>query len=158
LAYHMIYGIETFALRYFNIYGINQRYDLYGNVIPIFAERFCKHEDLIIYGSGEQTRDFINVKDVASANYLAAISSKTYGIYNIGSGTTISINNLAKKMSEIFNSQPNTRYKDERVGDVMHCKANINKVQSELGFIPKIKLEHGLVEYIEWYLLNQSNE
>lgn len=158
MAYHMIYGLEAFALRYFNIYGVNQRYDLYGNVIPIFAKRLSSKENVIIFGSGKQTRDFVNVKDVANANYLAAISNKNHGIYNIGSGTTISINELADKMSKLFKCISSPIYKEERVGDVMHCKANISKAQSELNFIPMINLDDGLDEYLKWFLANKSNE
>ena len=67
------------CLRYFNVYGVNQRYDVYGNVIPIFANRLLQGRPLTIYGDGEQTRDFVNVRDVAEANYLAAISARRLG-------------------------------------------------------------------------------
>jgi len=72
LAFSKLYGIKTVALRYFNVYGINQRYDSYGNVIPIFHQRIKEKKPLTIFGDGEQTRDFVNVIDVARANILAA--------------------------------------------------------------------------------------
>jgi len=68
LAYAKLYDLEAICLRYFNVYGVNQRYDAYGNVIPIFAHRLLHGMPLIIYGDGEQTRDFVNVRDVARAN------------------------------------------------------------------------------------------
>src|ERR1051325_3950720 len=74
LAYSRLYELEAVGLRYFNVYGVNQRYDAYGNVIPIFAHRLLRREPLIVYGDGEQTRDFVNVADVARANLSAARS------------------------------------------------------------------------------------
>ena len=73
LVYNKLYGMNNVCLRYFNVYGPHQRYDAYGNVIPIFANRVLKREPLTIFGDGEQTRDFVNVHDVAEANVLAAI-------------------------------------------------------------------------------------
>jgi len=102
LAYSGIYGINSICLRYFNIYGRNQRFDLYGNVIPIFAKRIFSGEKIIIFGDGEQTRDFVNVKDVARANYLAATTERKTGVYNVGSGSSITINSLA----ELIKNQP----------------------------------------------------
>jgi nucleoside-diphosphate-sugar epimerase len=84
LAYSGIYDITGICLRYFNIYGVNQRYDFYGNVIPIFAKRIYSGVPMTIYGDGEQTRDFVNVKDVARANYLAATTPKGTDVYNLG--------------------------------------------------------------------------
>ena len=72
LCYGKIYDIQVICLRYFNVYGVRQRYDAYGNVIPIFANRLNTGKPLTVYGSGEQTRDFVNVKDVANVNFLAA--------------------------------------------------------------------------------------
>src|SRR5690606_33315526 len=92
LAYAKLYPLECVCLRYFNVYGVNQRYDAYGNVIPIFVHRRLRGEPLTIYGDGEQTRDFINVRDVAMANYRAAMARGVSGAFNIASGTRITIN------------------------------------------------------------------
>ncbi|MBM4149259.1 MAG: NAD-dependent epimerase/dehydratase family protein, partial [Lentisphaerae bacterium] len=83
LCFGRIYGMTVVCLRYFNVYGINQRFDAYGNVIPIFAQRLHSVEPLLIYGDGEQTRDFVNVRDVARANWLAATRARASGVYNI---------------------------------------------------------------------------
>ena len=94
LAYGKLYDLEVVCLRYFNVYGPNQRFDEYGNVIPIFVRRMLNNEPLIIYGDGEQTRDFVHVDDVIQANIKAANSEAT-GAFNIASGTRVTINYLA---------------------------------------------------------------
>ena len=86
LSYAKLYDIEAVCLRYFNVYGPNQRFDAYGNVIPIFAFKMLRGEQLTIFGDGEQTRDFINVKDVVQANIKAAMAHGVSGAFNIGSG------------------------------------------------------------------------
>ena len=80
LAYAKLYDLEAVCLRYFNVYGVNQRYDAYGNVIPIFAHRMLHGEPVMIFGDGEQTRDFVNVRDVAQANYGRAVPGRFRGV------------------------------------------------------------------------------
>jgi UDP-glucose 4-epimerase len=92
LAFGRLYGFEAVCLRYFNVYGINQRFDAYGNVIPIFAFQILRGETVTIFGDGEQTRDFVNVADVVQANIRDAQTRGVSGAFNIGSGTRISIN------------------------------------------------------------------
>lgn len=150
LSYMGIYGIRGICLRYFNIYGKNQRFDLYGNVIPIFAKRIYESGSITIYGDGEQTRDFLNVADVANANYLAAISDAA-GVYNLGSGASITINRLAEMMKEISKADTPVEHLPERPADVRHCKANTEKAQRELGFAASVELEQGLSDYMEWF-------
>jgi len=101
LAYAKLYDLEAICLRYFNVYGVNQRYDAYGNVIPIFAHRLLHGLPLIIYGDGEQTRDFVNVRDVARANLMAAEANGLSGAFNIASGTAITINHLASLIRDV---------------------------------------------------------
>lgn len=151
LAYSGIYDITGVCLRYFNIYGVNQRFDLYGNVIPIFAKRLFSGEPITIYGDGEQTRDFVNVKDVATANYLAATSGVGTGVYNLGSGESITINRLAAMMQEISGIDNGIVYAPRRAADVLHCKADTSKVYRELGFKASVGLEKGLAEYLKWF-------
>ncbi|WP_298653808.1 NAD-dependent epimerase/dehydratase family protein [uncultured Proteiniphilum sp.] len=151
LTYCGIYDITGICLRYFNIYGINQRYDLYGNVIPIFAKRIFSNEPITIYGDGDQTRDFVNVKDVAKANYLAAITDKGTNVYNLGSGSSITINALAEMMFKCAKKKSNIIYAPNRIADVRHCKAKTDKVLNDLGFKATINLEEGLLEYLNWF-------
>ena len=151
LAYTGIYPITAVCLRYFNIYGVHQRYDLYGNVIPIFAHRLFSGSPLTIYGDGEQTRDFVVVEDVAKANYLAAISNSGTAVYNLGCGQSITINQLAHMMMEISGIHTDIVYAPERLADVKHCKADISKVKAELGFEPETDIAAGLTRYLDWF-------
>ena len=91
LAYAKLYDLEAVCLRYFNVYGPNQRFDAYGNVIPIFTFKMLRNETLTIFGDGEQTRDFVNVNDVVQANIKAALSKGVSGAFNIGSGDRITV-------------------------------------------------------------------
>lgn len=155
LAYSGIYPeITGVCLRYFNIYGVNQRFDLYGNVIPIFAKRIYSGEPITIFGDGTQTRDFVNVKDVARANFLGSVSDKGTDVYNLGSGDSITINRLAEMMIEISGKKTEIIYAPERPADVKHCKANAQKAADQLGFRAEVELADGLEEYMKWYVDN----
>ena len=157
LCYGILYDIEVVALRYFNVYGPHQRYDAYGNVIPIFAERLCSRQPLTIYGDGQQTRDFITVTDVAKANYLAATRAPSGAIYNLGSGTTITINHLAELLqsaSEIKAKAIN--FAPPRPAEVRDCCADISKAVRELGFIPDSNIEAGLRQYMKWFINDRT--
>jgi nucleoside-diphosphate-sugar epimerase len=151
LCYSKIYGMRTIALRYFNVYGCNQRYDAYGNVIPIFARKLYSKEPLTIYGDGEQTRDFVNVRDVAMANYLASIKTEKSGCFNVGSGQSITINKLAELMQDYSNTKVQIKYDPPRKSEVLHCRADISKISQELCFAPSVRFTDGIKEYIEWF-------
>jgi UDP-glucose 4-epimerase len=150
LCYQKLYGFEVVCLRYFNVYGVNQRYDAYGNVIPIFAHRLLADQSLIVYGDGEQTRDFVNVGDVARANLQAAQATGVSGAFNLGSGRSISINQLAMMMQEAGGKRVSVEHAPPRKGDVRHSRADISAAQSAFGFIPQVKLAEGLKEYMAW--------
>lgn len=158
LAYSAIYDITGICLRYFNIYGVNQRFDMYGNVIPIFAKRIYSGEPIIIYGDGKQTRDFVNVNDVARANFLAAIKAKNTDVFNLGSGESITVNRLAEIMQEISGIRVGVEHVPERPADVKHCKANASKAKEYLGFVAEEKLYNGLVVFLSWYKNNCLGE
>jgi UDP-glucose 4-epimerase len=150
LAYNKLYGVKNVCLRYFNVYGPHQRYDAYGNVIPIFANRILKGQSLTIYGDGEQTRDFVNVADVAAANVQAALSPDGRGVFNIGSGTRITINALARMMQNAAGREVGVQYAPPRKGDVRDSLADIRAARQAFGFAPLVGLEDGLKEYMEW--------
>jgi UDP-glucose 4-epimerase len=146
-----LYGIRVAALRYFNVYGLNQRFDAYGNVIPIFAFQMLRREPLTIFGDGEQTRDFINVRDVVQANVKAAQSSTSaLGAFNIASGTRVTINRLVDLMASASGLSPESRYSAPRRGDVLHSVADISAAHAAFGFEPQVGLEDGLAEYMRW--------
>jgi UDP-glucose 4-epimerase len=150
LAYAKLYDLEAICLRYFNVFGLNQRYDAYGNVIPIFAHKLVFSQPITIFGDGEQTRDFINVRDVANANYLAGMSQGVSGAFNLGSGSRVTINELVRQMESVSGLSTQTIRGNPRRGDVRHSLADISAIRSAIGFEPQVSLEEGLREYINW--------
>jgi UDP-glucose 4-epimerase len=150
LVYNKLYSMHNICLRYFNVFGPNQRYDAYGNVIPIFANRLLHDEPLVIYGDGEQTRDFVNVHDVANANIQAALSSEVKGVFNIGSGTRISINELARLMQKTSSIETAIQYDQPRPGDVRDSLADISAARQCLHYEPVVEFYAGLEEYWSW--------
>jgi UDP-glucose 4-epimerase len=150
LAYAKLYDIEAVCLRYFNVYGPNQRFDAYGNVIPIFAFKMLRGETLTIFGDGEQTRDFINVHDVVQANIKAADAAGVSGAFNMGSAGRITINNLVALLQEVSGIKPEVVHGPPRPGDVRHSLADISAAREAFGFEPTISLQEGLKEYMDW--------
>jgi UDP-glucose 4-epimerase len=150
LAYGKLYELEAVCLRYFNVYGLNQRYDAYGNVIPIFAHLLLHGKPLTIYGDGEQTRDFVNVRDVARANILAAQTRGLSGAFNVASGEAITINELVALMRQASGTDIKVEYGPPRQGDVRHSRADISAARIAFGYGSSIKLAEGLAEYINW--------
>lgn len=159
--FHEVYGLETVSLRYFNVYGPRQRFDLqaqYGGVIAIFLNRLLRNLPPIIHGDGEQTRDFVYVKDIAEANICALNSKNAVGdVFNIGSGTRISVNSVAETLKKMLNKQnvKNT-HTEPRLGDVRHSYADISRAASILGFTPRYPFEDGLRILVDWYVKNQA--
>ena len=150
LSYAKLYDIEAVCLRYFNVYGPNQRYDAYGNVIPIFAYQMLREETLTIFGDGEQTRDFVNVRDVVQANIKAAHAVGVTGAFNLGSSDRITINRLVKLLNEVSGIEPKVQHGPPRPGDVRHSLADITAARDAFGFEPCVSLEEGLKEYMDW--------
>jgi nucleoside-diphosphate-sugar epimerase len=150
LAYAKLYGMEVVCLRYFNVYGPSQRFDAYGNVIPIFVFQMLRGEPVTIFGDGEQTRDFVNVRDVAQANIKAAMAPGVSGAFNIGSGTRISINDLAARLRAASGLNPVVRHGPPRAGDVRDSLADIGAARRAFGFEPAVTMDEGLPEYIRW--------
>jgi UDP-glucose 4-epimerase len=150
LVYAHLYPLEAVCLRYFNVYGVNQRYDAYGNVMPIFTRWLLNGGPLVIYDDGEQTRDFVNVRDVARANLLAAQAEGLSGAFNIASGEAITINHLATLMRGMVDEDVGVEYQPPRKGDVRDSLADISLAGKELGYNPSVDIESGLKEYIAW--------
>ena len=151
LAYAKLYDdLEAVCLRYFNVYGTNQRYDAYGNVIPIFAHRMLRGEPLTVYGDGEQTRDFVNVRDVARANLSAARALGVSGAFNVASGESVTVNRLVELMRAASGIEAEVTHAPPRKGDVRHSRARITAAREAFGYGPEVGLEEGLREYMEW--------
>lgn len=150
LAYAKLYPLECVCLRYFNVYGVNQRYDAYGNVIPIFANQMLRGLPVSVYGDGEQTRDFVNVRDVAEGNYRAAMSVGVSGAFNIASGTRVTINHLIELMAAAGQLTPTVRHVGPRPGDVRHSLADISRARAAVDYAPAVDLPEGIAEYMTW--------
>lgn len=158
LAYAKLYDIEAVCLRYFNVYGKHQRYDAYGNVIPIFAQQMLNGERVTIFSDGEQTRDFVNVQDVARANLLAGRAKNVSGAFNIASGSSITVNRLVKLMTAISGCTPSIAHGPPRKGDVRHSCADISAARRSIGYNPTVSLEDGLTDYMKWLRTQPSPE
>jgi len=150
LAFGRLFGIETVCLRYFNVYGPHQRFDAYGNVIPIFVFQMLAGERLKIFGDGWQTRDFVHVRDVVEANIRAAAAPGVRGAFNIGSGSRIAINGLVRKLAEAAGMESRVDYLPPRAGDVRDSLADIRAAREAFGFQPAVDLDEGLTEYVGW--------
>lgn len=145
-----IYGLPTISLRYFNVFGLRQDPNSqYAAVIPIFIDKILKNESPVIYGDGEQSRDFVSVKHVVAANIMAA-ESKLTGAFNIGLGKSTTINQLVDMINEILGKDVKPIYANERSGDIKHSLADISKAKS-LGYDPKADFKEELTETVEWF-------
>jgi UDP-glucose 4-epimerase len=142
--YHDLYGVETVALRYFNIFGPRQRAGDYGGVISIFREQAIADDPITVHGDGTQTRDFIHIDDVIEANLLAATTDHIGKAYNIGRGEQTSIQTLAEALRDITDSASAVKHTDPRPGDIDASVADITNATRDLGFDPAISLTTGL--------------
>ncbi len=147
------YGISTFALRYFNVYGPRQALtNPYTGVAAIFCGNLLRGKPPYIFEDGGQLRDFVHISDIVRANLLCMEESEiSYGCYNVGSGNNISIYELAmlltRKMCSDIEPVITNKY---RVGDIRHCYADISGLKRVLNWEPEIKLNEGMRDLIEW--------
>jgi nucleoside-diphosphate-sugar epimerase len=152
-AFHALHGMKTVALRYFNVFGPRQDpKSEYAAVIPQFITKVLNGESPTIYGDGEQSRDFIHVKSVVEANIMAAESSTVGGeVFNIASGTGLTVNALLAALNRILGAAIKPVHEPPRPGDVRHSVADIGKARRLLGFEPRPSFPEGLAETISWY-------
>jgi UDP-glucose 4-epimerase len=148
--FQQIYGLNTVCLRYFNVYGPRQDpASQYAAVIPLFVNNVLAGKPPVIFGNGEQTRDFTFIRDVVEANILAAENPAT-GVFNIGSGVRVTINHLAQLVIRLAgNDTMKAIYQDTRPGDILHSLADITRAGT-FGYRPKYSLEEGLRQVIEY--------
>jgi len=148
--FHGIYGLKTVCLRYFNVYGPRQDPNSpYAAVIPLFINSIMLGKPPVIFGDGQQSRDFTFVKDVAAANILAA-QGETTGIFNIGNSQRVVINQLVEIISRLAGKSTVTpEYRDARPGDILHSLADNTRAKG-FGFNPEFSLEAGLKEIIKY--------
>ena len=142
--------LKTACLRYFNVFGPRQDpKSAYAAAVPIFTAKAIANEDITIFGDGEQTRDFIYVKDIVEANVFMAMHDFT-GVYNIAYGGRITINDLVKQIMEVTHSKSLVLHLEERPGDVKHSMAGIEKLKST-GFRPKYDFAYGMEQTIRFF-------
>lgn len=145
-----IYGLQTVSLRYFNVFGPKQDPNSqYAAVIPNFISAIKNNKPPVIYGDGEQSRDFSYVKHIVDANMLACESDKT-GVYNIACGRRITVNQLVEMINEIMGKNIEPVYSESRPGDIKHSLADISKAKA-FGYGPKSDFIKELKETIKWF-------
>lgn len=148
-----IYGLETVALRYFNVFGPYQNpQSEYTAVIPSFITSMLRGEPPVIYGDGEQSRDFTYVANNVEANILAAESAEGSGeVLNIACGASISLNHLVALINRELNISIMPIYQPARKGDIKNSLASITKARELIGYVPRVLFEEGLRQTIAWY-------
>jgi len=151
--FYQIYGLETVCLRYFNVFGPRQDpKSQYAAVIPRFITRLLDGEGPIVFGDGEQTRDFTFITNVVDANWTAATHPKAAGeAFNIGCGNQTSLNQLLQILSQISGRDAKPVYSPPRTGDVKHSVADVTKARGLMGYSPAVSLEDGLERVVSWY-------
>jgi nucleoside-diphosphate-sugar epimerase len=150
--YAETYGINLVILRYHTLYGPRQRPDM---AIRKWVTTLLTREAPVIYGDGEQSRDFTFIVDAVAGTLLAATKAPRSSIFNIGSGSRITVNEILNKIIQILSIRDiKPLYQSERYGDVGHTYADIKKAREELGYFPKTSLEDGLKEEIDWLKSN----
>ena len=143
--------LPTACLRYFNVFGPRQDpKSQYAAAVPIFIHRALKHEPITIYGDGEQTRDFIYVKDIAAANVYAATHPAVAGVYNVAYGAKITIKELCQTICQLTGSRSEIKHGPERAGDVKHSMAAVDRLRAT-GFQPQGSLAEGLKTTVEFF-------
>lgn len=145
-----LYGLQTVSLRYFNVFGPRQNPNSqYAAVIPKFITSIMNDESPVIYGDGEQSRDFSFVKHVVDANILSCESDKT-GTFNVACNRSITINELVDMINEILGKEIRSEHVDPRAGDIKHSLADISKART-FGYDPKGNFKDELAEVVRWF-------
>lgn len=149
------YGIEWIGLRYFNVFGPNQNpSNPYAAVIPIFAKAFIDKGEIVVNGDGNNSRDFTYIDNVIQMNKISMFTDNTQAInqiYNVACSERVSLNQVIEKLSAITGNTIKVTHGPERVGDVKHSLASIDKAVSLLGYSPVVYFDEGLEKVVSWY-------
>ncbi|MFC5969857.1 GDP-mannose 4,6-dehydratase [Halomarina salina] len=152
--YNDVYGLPTVALRYFTVYGPRMRPNM---AITNFVTRCADGKPPVIYGDGQQTRDFTYIDDVVDANRTLMTSDAADGeILNIGSTDNISIERLARTICDAFDQPLNLEYDERYRGDAEHTHADIGKARALIGYEPSVTIDQGVRKFIDWYRSNRA--
>jgi dTDP-L-rhamnose 4-epimerase len=161
LAVGRAYKIPTVAFRYFNVYGPRQALsNPYTGICAIFSARLMNDQAPIVFEDGEQTRDFVNVKDIARANLMALETDRgDYQSFNIGTGRPTSVKQIAELLARGLDKNIDPEIVGKyREGDIRHCVADISKAREILGYEPSIDLERGLEELLSWLATQKAED
>lgn len=153
--YSKVYNFNTIGLRYFNVFGPKQNPDNpYAAVIPIFCKAFITNQIPQINGDGETSRDFTFVENAVQANIRAFFSASfsNHEVFNVACGDQVTLNDIIVKLNKITNKNVQVIYAPERIGDVKHSKASIDKISKLIGYKPNYNFSQGLDIVYRWYL------
>ena len=149
-AFHGAYGMHAVAVRFSNAYGPRSAHK--GNVIPLFIRRLRAGEELIVYGDGDQTRDFVFCEDLADGLIRAAEADGAGGeIFQLASGVETSLNRLVELLAEVSGAEPRIRREPPRAGEILRNYSAIDKARDRLGYGPSVTLEQGLQRTWDWF-------
>ena len=155
------YGIPTVALRYFNVYGTRQALsNPYTGVCAIFSSRLLNDQKPVVFEDGEQTRDFVHVSDIVQANLLALETDRAdYQAVNVGTGKATSVKQVMKMLAEGLGKEIEPEITGKyREGDIRHCVADITRARALLAYEPKVSLEQGIPELLEWVKRQEASD
>ncbi len=152
------YGLENVALRYFNIFGPRQDPSSpYSGVLAKFCTAFLEDTQPLVFGDGEQTRDFTYVENAVQANLLACEAPNVSGkVFNVGVGGRVSLNEVIRELGKITGKTLEAKYDPPRDGDIRDSQADISQAQEFLGYEPQVTFEEGLARTFEWYRETQA--
>lgn len=158
--YASVYGMETLCLRYFNVFGPYQDpYGAYAAVIPAFVSSLLKGKQPVVFGTGEQSRDFCFIQNVCRANVLAATAPAEVckgQAMNIACHKATTLNQILDQLRDLLGVKAQADYQPMRRGDVMHSLADISLARETIGYEPQVYFEEGLKKAIHWYRENLS--
>lgn len=147
ILYWKNFGVETVSLRYFTVYGPRQRPDM---AFHRFIKAGLQGSEITLYGDGEQTRDFTFVDDIVTANLQAAEKGESGGVYNLGGGSKVSVNEVISMIGEILGRELNVQRFETQKGDVRHTFADTSRARDQIGFSPSTSLRQGLEAEARW--------
>ncbi len=157
IIYSTMYGLDTYGLRYFNVFGKRQNPDgAYAAVIPKFIKKILKNEQPIINGDGKQSRDFTYIENVIEANIKACAASTNVagGVFNIAYGGRECLIDVYYEICKLLNSNIKPVFGPDRKGDIKHSNADISNAKEHLGYDPDFDFSQGLATAISWYKNN----